>query len=42
MTTQTQQPLHFPVIDRNRGWKDLFVVSFLVVVLGAFVVAGRS
>jgi hypothetical protein len=37
MTTQTQQPLHFPVIDRNRGWKDLFVVSFLVVVLGAFV-----
>jgi hypothetical protein len=38
MTTPTQQPLHFPAIDRNRGWKDLFVVGYLVLVLGAFVV----
>jgi hypothetical protein len=37
MTTQTQQPLNFPAIDRTRGWKDFFVVGFLVVVLGAFV-----
>jgi hypothetical protein len=37
MTTQTRQTLHFPEIDRKRGWKDAFVVGFLAVVLGAFV-----
>ena len=37
MTTQTKQTLNFPVISRGRGWKDAFVVTFLVVVLGAFV-----
>ena len=35
MTTQTQKTLHFNV--SKHGWKDLFVVSFLVIVLGAFV-----
>ena len=35
MTTQTQQTLHFNVT--KHGWKDLFVVSFLAIVLGAFV-----
>ncbi len=37
MTTQTQNPttLHFNV--SKHGWKDLFVVSFLAIVLGAFV-----
>jgi hypothetical protein len=35
MTTQNQKTLHFHVT--KHGWKDLFVVSFLVVVLGAFV-----
>ena len=37
MTTQTQSPttLHFHV--SKHGWKDLFVVSFLAIVLGAFV-----
>ena len=37
MTTQTQNPttLHFHV--SKHGWKDLFVVSFLAIVLGAFV-----
>ena len=33
MTTQTT--LHFHVT--RHGWKDLFVVSFLAIVLGAFV-----
>jgi hypothetical protein len=37
MTTQTQQTLHFPEIDRKRGWKDAFVVASLAIVLGAFV-----
>jgi len=37
MTTQTQRTLHFPEIDRNRGWKDAFVVASLAIVLGAFV-----
>jgi hypothetical protein len=37
MTTQARQTLHFPEIDRKRGWKDAFVVGFLAVVLGAFV-----
>jgi hypothetical protein len=37
MTTQTRQTLHFPEIDRRRGWKDAFVVGFLAIVLGAFV-----
>jgi hypothetical protein len=35
MTTQTQNALHFNV--SKHGWKDLFVVSFLAIVLGAFV-----
>ena len=35
MTTQTQQSLHFNV--SKHGWKDAFVVSFLAIVLGAFV-----
>jgi hypothetical protein len=35
MTTQTQNALHFNVT--KHGWKDLFVVSFLAIVLGAFV-----
>jgi hypothetical protein len=35
MTTQTQKTLQFNVT--RHGWKDLFVVSVLVVVLGAFV-----
>jgi hypothetical protein len=37
MTTQTRNPttLHFHVT--KHGWKDLFVVSFLAIVLGAFV-----
>jgi hypothetical protein len=37
MTNEPGKTLHFPEIDRSRGWKDLFVVTFLVVVLGAFV-----
>jgi len=37
MTTQTKQTLNFPVSSRGRGWKDAFVITFLVVVLGAFV-----
>jgi hypothetical protein len=37
MTTKTQQTLHFPEIDRKRGWKDAFVVGSLAIVLGAFV-----
>jgi hypothetical protein len=36
MTTETKNSLHLNV-GKGRGWKDLFVVSFLVVVLGAFV-----
>ncbi len=35
MTTQTEQTLHFNV--SRHGWKDAFVVSFLALVLGAFV-----
>jgi hypothetical protein len=35
MTTQTQQSLHFNV--SKHGWKDAFVVTFLAIVLGAFV-----
>jgi hypothetical protein len=35
MTTQNQKTLHFNV--SKHGWKDLFVVSFLAIVLGAFV-----
>ena len=35
MTTQTQTTLHFNV--SKHAWKDLFVVSFLAIVLGAFV-----
>ena len=37
MTTQNQNPttLHFHV--SKHGWKDLFVVSFLAIVLGALV-----
>ena len=35
MTTQTQKTLHFNV--SKHGWKDAFVVTFLAIVLGAFV-----
>ncbi|MEI6223971.1 MAG: hypothetical protein WCS72_04405 [Deltaproteobacteria bacterium] len=35
MTTQTQTTLRFHVSEH--GWKDAFVVSFLAIVLGAFV-----
>ena len=35
MTTQTRTTLQFNV--SKHGWKDLFVVSFLAIVLGAFV-----
>jgi hypothetical protein len=35
MKTRTQTTLHFNVT--KRGCKDLFVVSFLAIVLGAFV-----
>ena len=35
MTTQNQKTIHFNV--SRHGWKDLFVVSFLAIVLGAFV-----
>ncbi len=34
MTTRTQTTLHFNV--SKHAWKDLFVVSFLAIVLGAF------
>ena len=37
MTTRNESTLHFGNLGRGRGWKDLFVVTFLVVVLGAFV-----
>jgi hypothetical protein len=36
MTTQTRKAIHFNV-SRSHGWKDAFVVSFLAIVLGAFV-----
>ncbi len=36
MTTQTQKSVHFNV-SKSHGWKDAFVVSFLAIVLGAFV-----
>jgi hypothetical protein len=36
MTTQTKNSLHLSV-GKGRGWKDAFVVTFLVIVLGAFV-----
>ena len=35
MTTQTPTTLRFHVT--KHGWKDAFVVSFLAIVLGAFV-----
>ena len=35
MTTRNQTTLHFNV--SKHAWKDLFVVSFLAIVLGAFV-----
>jgi len=37
MTTQTTKTLDFPTIGKGRGWKDAFVVTFLAIVLGAFV-----
>jgi hypothetical protein len=37
MTTPTRQTLNFGSLGKGRGWKDLFVVSFLALVLGAFV-----
>ncbi len=36
MTTETRNSLNLHV-GKGRGWKDLFVVTALVVVLGAFV-----
>lgn len=36
MATRNENTLHLHV-GKGRGWKDLFVVTFLVVVLGAFV-----
>jgi hypothetical protein len=36
MTTETKNSLNLHV-GKGRGWKDLFVVTALVVVLGAFV-----
>ena len=36
MTTQTQKSIRFNV-SKAHGWKDAFVVSFLAIVLGAFV-----
>jgi hypothetical protein len=36
MTTETRNSIHLNV-GKGRGWKDLFVVTALVVVLGAFV-----
>jgi hypothetical protein len=36
MTTQTQRTIRFNV-SKSHGWKDAFVVSFLAIVLGAFV-----
>lgn len=35
MTTRNPKTLQFNVT--RHGWKDLFVISFLVIVLGAFV-----
>ncbi len=37
MTTKTPNTIHFGNLGKGRGWKDLFVVTFLAVVLGAFV-----
>jgi len=37
MTTQTTTTLNFGNPGKGRGWKDAFVVSFLAIVLGAFV-----
>jgi hypothetical protein len=36
MTTQSQRTIKFNV-SKSHGWKDAFVVSFLAIVLGAFV-----
>ena len=36
MTTQTQKTISFNV-SKATGWKDLFVVASLAIVLGAFV-----
>ena len=36
MTTQTQNSIRFNV-SKSHGWKDLFVVASLAIVLGAFV-----
>jgi hypothetical protein len=36
MTTRNEQTLHFNV-SKATGWKDLFVVASLAIVLGAFV-----
>jgi hypothetical protein len=36
MTTQNRKSIHFEV-SKAHGWKDAFVVSFLAIVLGAFV-----
>ncbi len=37
MTTRNANTLHFGSLGKGRGWKDLFVVTFLALVLGAFV-----
>jgi len=36
MTTQSQMSIHFNV-SKAHGWKDALVISFLLLVLGAFV-----
>ena len=36
MTTQPRNSVHFNV-SKSHGWKDLFVVASLAIVLGAFV-----
>ena len=36
MTTRTRNSIHFNV-SKSHGWKDLFVVASLAIVLGAFV-----
>jgi hypothetical protein len=36
MTTRTPNSIHF-TLSKSHGWKDALVVSFLAIVLGAFV-----
>ena len=37
MTTRTPNTIHFGKLGKGRGWSDLFVFSFLALILGAFV-----